>query len=251
MTVSVLTEQLKLLRLKTAAAELGDVLAENKKAVSLGWLSDLLQRELDARKETALRNRVRSARFPELTSLEGFDWDFNKDIDREKIESLASLEFIDQRGIALFLGKPGTGKTHLAVAIGVRATHQGHRVYCTSVKRLNQEIQAAKLKGTLDILFKKILSAHLWILDDWGVVSMSQEVSEEVFDLLDRRKQSSALLLTSNRAVDEWTQVFPDGVLAGATIDRIFDRAEVVLFDGPSYRLRGKLKVTEVKKLKA
>lgn len=251
MTVSAITDQLKSLRLHTAATELNEVLSSTKKAVSLSWLSDLLQREIDARKERALKTRIKSARFPELTTLESFDWSFNKDIDREKIESLATLEFVSQNGIALFLGKPGTGKTHLAISIGVKAARSGYRVYCTSVKRLAQDIRVAKLKGTLDNLFKKILSADLWLLDDWGVVSMEREIAEEVFDLLDRRKHSSALILTSNRDVDEWPEVFPDGVLASATIDRIFDRAEVCLFQGDSYRLKGRIKMVESKNLEA
>ena len=91
------------------------------------------------------------------------------------------------------------------------------------------------------MLFKRILSARLWILDDWGVVSMKSEVSEEVFDLLDRRRHSSALILTSNRDVDEWGAVFPDPVLAGAAIDRLFDRANILTFTGESYRLKGKI----------
>jgi DNA replication protein DnaC len=147
-----------------------------------------------------------------VTTLESFDWDFNPKLGREVIEELATLKFVDNNQIALFLGQPGTGKTHLALAIGVRAVHRGHRVFCTSVKRLPQQIAHARAKNTLDILFKKILASRLWILDDWGVVSMKSEVSEEVFDLLDRRRHSSALILTSNRDVTEWGAVFPDPV---------------------------------------
>jgi len=145
----------------------------------------------------------------------------------------------------LFLGKPGTGKTHLALATGLRAVHKGYRVFYSSVKRLSAQIAHARSKNALDILFKKILSAKLWILDDWGVVSMKSEIAEEVFDLLDRRRFSSALILTSNRDVDEWGSVFPDPVLAGAAIDRLFDRPHVVKFLGKSYRLSGKILVSD------
>ena len=151
---------------------------------------------------------------------------FNPDIDEEKIKDLATLTFIEQNQIALFLGAPGVGKTHLALAIGLLAVRAGKRVYCTSAKRLGQEILLGKLRNNLDQLFKKILSAHLWIIDDWGVVSMNREVAEEVFDLMDRRKHSSAMILTSNRDVSEWSEVFPDPIIANATVDRIFDRAK-------------------------
>ncbi len=119
--------------------------------------------------------------------------------------------------------------------------HRGHRVFCTSVKRLSVQIAAAQAKNNLDILFKKILASRLWILDDWGVVSMKSEISEEVFDLLDRRRHSSALILTSNRDVEEWGTVFSDPVLAGAAIDSLFDRAATVTFTGNSYRLNSRI----------
>lgn len=234
-------QQLRELRLHTAAGELEEVLRHQKKTVSLDWFSALLAREIDARRERAVQSRIRRAEFPEVTSLEAFDWDFNPEIDRAAIEELATLAFVDQNEIALFLGKPGTGKTHLALAIGVRAVYRGHRVFCTSVKRLSQQIAHARMRNTLDVLFKRILSARLWILDDWGVVSMKSEIAEEVFDLLDRRRHSSALLLTSNRDVEEWGSVFSDPVLAGAAIDRLFDRAHVVPFLGESYRLKGRI----------
>ena len=104
------------------------------------------------------------------------------------------------------------------------------------------QIVKAKDRNELDTLFRKILSAKLWILDDWGVVSMKSDVSEEVFDLLDRRVHSNSLILTSNRDVDEWPQVFHEPVIAAAAIDRIFDRAQILTFNGKSYRLNSKIK---------
>ena len=99
----------------------------------------------------------------------------------------------------------------------------------------------AKKENTLDSLFKKILTSKLWILDDWGVVSMSRDVSEEIFDLFDRRKHNSAMLLTSNRDVEEWPQVFSDPVLANAAIDRMFETANICIFEGESYRMKGRI----------
>lgn len=249
MNIEIVRSQLRDLRLPVAAQEVTEVLADQKKAVSLGWLSDLLQRELDARRENSLRARIKAAQFPEVTTLESFDFAFNPDIDEEKIRELATLKFLDQNQIALFLGAPGVGKTHLALAIGLLAVQNGRRVYCTSAKRLAQNILMGKMKNNLDVFFKKLLSAQLWVFDDWGVVSMSREVAEEVFDLMDRRKHSSAMILTSNRDVSEWAEVFPDPIIANATVDRIFDRAKMVLFKGQSYRLKGRIKEREPKKI--
>lgn len=249
MSPEVLKSLFTSLRLPIAARELESVLSSQKKAVTLGWVADLLEREVDARRQNSLKQRLKSARFPEITTLEGFDFAFNPDIDEEKIRDLATLRFIDQNQIALFLGAPGVGKTHLALAIGVLAVQDGRRVYCTSAKRLSQEIILGKLRGTLDQLFKRLLSANLWIIDDWGVVSMSREVAEEIFDLMDRRKHNSAMILTSNRDVSEWAEVFPDPIIANATVDRIFDRAKTVLFKGQSYRLKGRIQNREIREV--
>lgn len=241
MNAETVKTQLKSLKLSAAATELDEVLARHRSAASLNWLSELLEREIDARKERAIERRVESAGFPEIKTLEGFDWTFNRKIDRPKIEELAQLEFVRQRRITLLLGQAGTGKTHIALALGLKAAKDGMRVYCASVKRLTEEIRAARNKGTLDALFRRILAAQLWIIDDWGVVSMAREIAEEVFDLLDRRKLGSAMILTSNRDVREWSEVFADPVLANAAIDRIFEQAEIVVFEGKSYRLKDRI----------
>jgi len=246
MQIDVIREQLKQLRLPSAMNELEMILQKRKVKSDIGWLSELLESELDARKQSALERRMKRASFPERTSLEQFNWGFNKKIPREKIEDLASCKFIEQNEIALLLGTPGTGKTHVAVAIGMRAAQLGHSVYCTSVKRLGTKIRIAKEKNALDVLFKQILTSKLWILDDWGVVTMPRDVSEEIFDLFDRRKHNSAMILTSNRDVEEWPQVFTDPILAGAAIDRMFERANILIFEGPSYRMKGRIILSEV-----
>lgn len=246
MNVEGVRQQLKALKLSTAAGELEAILHQHRQAVDLAWVSELLSREIDARRERALQRRLQRADFPEITTLESFDWKFNPKIDRAKIEALAQLDFVRDNRIGLFLGAAGLGKTHFALAIGVLAAKEGHRVFCASTKKLIQLIDLAKQKNTLDGLFKQMLSSKLWIIDDWGVVSMKREIAEEVFDLFDRRKYSSAMLLTSNRDVEEWGEMFPDPVLANATIDRMFDRAEIVVFQGKSYRLQGRITLPSI-----
>jgi DNA replication protein DnaC len=246
MNVDTIRDQLKALRLPQASAMLETILEKRKTKTDIGWLSQVLEAELDQRKGNAIEKRIVRAGFPERRSLEQFDWDFNKKLPREKIEELAELKFVDNNEIALMLGSPGTGKSHLAIAIGIKAAQAGHSVFCTSVKRLGTKIRIAQERNRLDVLFKQILTTKLWILDDWGVVSMPRDVSEEIFDLFDRRKHNSAMIITSNRDIDEWPQVFPDPVLAGAAIDRMFEHSEICIFQGPSHRMKGRINFTEI-----
>lgn len=245
MELETIRGQLRHLKLATAAREIDSVLERSKKAVNLDWLSRLLEREIDARKEGSLKLRLVAARFPEVKVWEGFDFEFNNKITEESFEELKTLSFLKQNRIVQFLGSPGTGKSHLATALGVLAIHRGYKVYWTSAKKLQKDIFEAKLKNNLDHLFKKILSAKLWIYDDFGVVSYPRDIAEEVFDLLDRRKHTSAMILTSNRAVNEWAQVFPEPILANAALDRMFEHAIVHIFEGKSYRLNGKIQEEE------
>lgn len=246
MNIETVKTQLRSLRLSAAARELEQVLLQHKKAVNLDWLCDLLDRELDARRSNALKLRFKQAGFPEQAALETFDFRFNPQIEEPKIRELATLKFVDDNGIAMLLGPCGVGKTHIALALGVAAAQRGHRVYWATHKKLIADISVAKAQGTLHQFFKRVLSCKLWVIDDWAAVSMSREIAEEVFDLIDRRKYSAALILTSNRDPSEWGEVFPNSVLANATIDRLFDQAHTVVFRGKSYRLKGRITTREV-----
>lgn len=132
------------------------------------------------------------------------------------------------------------------VALWVAAAHRGYRVYFATHKKLIKQITCSKHEGTLDQFFKRLLSCELWIIDNWAAASMNREIAEEVFDLIDRRKYSSGLVLTSNRAVEEWGEIFPNSVLANATIDRLFEQAHAVVFQDKSYRLKARLTTREL-----
>ena len=245
MYTQVVTEQLRRLKLHASASHLEGMLSIQKKAIALDWLTELLETELNARKEAATQNRIRLAQFPEVKTIEHFDFGFNKNINESEVRMLSTLKFMEQNGIVLLLGQPGTGKTHIAISLGHLAASAGYKVFCASAKTLQATIRRAIQANALDTLFKRLLSTKLWIIDDWGVVSYPRDIAEEVFDLFDRRKQSSAMILTSNRDIDEWPKVFPDVVLANATIDRMFENSKALIFTGDSYRLKGRIEITQ------
>ena len=149
MLIDTVRDQLKQLRMPVASAELETIIQKRKKNTDVQWVSELLSAELDARKDNAVEKRIRKAGFPERRSLEQFNWEFNKKLPREKIEELSRLDFVHANEIALFLGTTGTGKTHLAIAIGMLAAVQGYTVYCTSVKRLCSIIRRADRKSVV------------------------------------------------------------------------------------------------------
>ena len=143
LNIETIKTQLKCLRLATASRDIDDILVKHKKAVNLEWIAELLERELDGRKENALKARIKQAGFPELTTLENFDWGFNAKINEAKLREFSGLHFLEGNEIALFLGPPGVGKTHCALAIGHLATRAGYRVFWTSAKGLSRQIIAA------------------------------------------------------------------------------------------------------------
>ncbi len=144
MNLVTVKEQFKKLKLFHGSKELDEILIKSKKAIDLSWLSEVLEAELDYRNELSIQRRILNAQFPEQRSIEQFNWSFNPKIPQDKIQELATLKFIEKNEIGLFLGNPGTGKTHIAISIGMLAARYGYKVYCTSVKRLTKKILAAK-----------------------------------------------------------------------------------------------------------
>jgi DNA replication protein DnaC len=149
MIIETIRDQLKQLRLPTASRELESIVSSQKKSLDIKWLSLLLETELNARKDNAVERRIKRGGFPERRTFEQFNWEFNKKLPREKIEDLATLKFIERNEIGLFLGSPGTGKTHCAIAIGLKAAEAGYSVFCTSVKRLDLKVKKSRERETL------------------------------------------------------------------------------------------------------
>lgn len=200
------------------------------------FLTRLLADEVERRDSQKLEQRLRRAAFPSHKSLEDFDWRFNPQLPREKLLELGTCGFVSRKEVVLLCGPAGVGKSHLAQALGQRACRAGFSVLYADAQALFASLRAARGDGSYGRLMLKYATTELLIVDDLGLRPLGPEESGDLYELVRRRYEQGALILTSNRAVSEWGALFGDALVASAALDRLLHHAHVVVLDGPSYR---------------
>jgi DNA replication protein DnaC len=202
------------------------------------FLVACLQREVAAREAHGGDGRIRAARFPSRKSLEEFDFDHARGLKRELVAHLGTLDFVAGRENIVFLGPPGTGKTHLATGLAIRACQAGHRVaFATAadwVARLADAHHAGQLQGELT----RLVRYPLIVVDGVGYIPFEPDAANLFFQLVSSRYERASLIVTSNKPFGRWGEVFGDDVVAAAMIDRLVHHAEVIALKGDSYRLK-------------
>ncbi|MCA8251444.1 IS21-like element ISBcen28 family helper ATPase IstB [Burkholderia cenocepacia] len=201
-------------------------------------LETLLGEEFTTRETRRIRMALQTARLGTIKTLTGYDFSFQPSLDRDRIMALAQLEFIERRQTVHFLGPPGTGKSHLSIALGVEAVRAGKSVYFGSLAEIVNSMAKAEREDNLAQRVRFLARNSLLIVDEIGYLPIGSNGGNLFFQLVNACYERCAIILTSNRSFGEWGDVFGDSVVAAALLDRLLHHAIVVQIEGTSYRLR-------------
>lgn len=204
----------------------------------LEFLALLLDDEIERRDQSRLRRRIDSARLDDNKSLAKFDFSVAVTVQRSLINELCSCRFVAKGENVLLAGPTGTGKSHLAQALGHEAIKRGYRVLYRPLHKLLAQLHGRRADGSFEKMYRRLLNVDLLMLDDFGLIPLSEQAAEDLYEIIRKRYENKSIVVTSNRAPDEWSDVFGNSLMASAALDRLTHHSYFIEIKGESYRQR-------------
>jgi len=213
--------------------------AARKKWDHIRYLSELVEQESNLRRDRTIQRRIRMARFPVIKTMDQFDWSWPKEVNKEQIQNLFRLKFIEEKSNIVFIGPVGVGKTHIATALGYQACLKNNTVLFTSAIDAVNNLIAAQHAGQLKQELKKYLKPSVLLMDELGYLPIDKTGADLVFQIISERYERGSIVITTNRVFKDWPQIFNnDSTLTSALLDRLLHHTEAIVIEGNSYRMR-------------
>lgn len=239
-----LNEQLSSLRLLTVAEQYAALASEaaQKQWTHVDYLARLIEGEAQRRQELAIQRRIAAARFPCIKTLDQFDWNWPKKINRTQVQNLFRLAFLPDKGNVVFMGGVGLGKSHLAGALGYAACLAGHSVLFTTAVDIINTLTAAQAAHRLKAELKRLLAPRILCIDEVGYLPIDKTGADLLFQVISHRYERGSIVLTTNQPYKHWARIFNnDSTLTSAVLDRLLHHADTVVIEGKSYRMKDQI----------
>lgn len=211
----------------------------NQKQLSYQQFLELLcEDEENNRRDNSYRKRYARARFPAYKTIEEFNFSFQPSIDKKQVNDALTCQYIEDKRNLLFVGNPGTGKTHLSIALGIKALQKNYKVTFTSVSEMLYQLHISKADNSYYKKLKEYLSVDLLILDELGFKKLPQYSADDFFEVISKRYEKGSCIITTNKTFEQWGDIFADNILSSAILDRVIHNSKIFKIKGSSYRAK-------------